>query len=406
MRTEKPFLVCSLFSALLAVAFVPASHAETPVATPVIAADDGLTPCTPVTTVTISDTTVGAAIYYTLDGTAPTKSSTLYQGPVTLTDAQTLTAVAVASGYARSETVSATQGKLVPCDDEITVPGTSRKFLIHVPVEYAARHNQAKPSPLLMDIHGYSNDSRTPTQVADWEVDNSGEKQMSDLRGFIAVWPEATQVVASPTVKYSSWNGFSCCGPALNKVDDVTFLTQVISWVESNALVDKSRVYVHGFSNGAQMAHKFTCNESDIVSAMTAVSFPINTTADNCKVTRPVPVMEVHGTADETIPYNGETTAPVTTSAPDGAAVWRQINGCATTTPEPTYVTAQGITYNGESPAPSTTITQIKGQKCSSGVYTGLITVEGGDHTVFLWAQQNDNFNMSEYFWNTIFAAN
>jgi hypothetical protein len=52
--------------------------------------------------VTISDTTTGANIYYTTDGTTPSASSTLYTGPVTVSQTETLSAVAVASGFNNS----------------------------------------------------------------------------------------------------------------------------------------------------------------------------------------------------------------------------------------------------------------------------------------------------------------
>jgi hypothetical protein len=59
-------------------------------------------------TVTISDSTSGATIYYTTDGSTPTTSSIVYSGPITLSSTETLNAMAVATGYATSATGSAT----------------------------------------------------------------------------------------------------------------------------------------------------------------------------------------------------------------------------------------------------------------------------------------------------------
>ncbi len=64
-------------------------------------------PYTSAQSVTISDATAGTTIYYTTNGTAPTTSSTVYSGPVTVSASETLQAIAVETGYTNSPVASA-----------------------------------------------------------------------------------------------------------------------------------------------------------------------------------------------------------------------------------------------------------------------------------------------------------
>lgn len=75
--------------------------AGTPTASPAAGAVDAGT------AVTLSSTTADATIYYTVDGTTPDMSSTRYDGPIVLTAAATIKAIAVADGYDPSAVLTA-----------------------------------------------------------------------------------------------------------------------------------------------------------------------------------------------------------------------------------------------------------------------------------------------------------
>ena len=57
--------------------------------------------------VTISDTTPGAVIYYTTDGTQPTTSSSVYSAPIPVSSTETFSAMATATGFSNSPVATA-----------------------------------------------------------------------------------------------------------------------------------------------------------------------------------------------------------------------------------------------------------------------------------------------------------
>ena len=77
-------------------------------------------------TISISDSAPGAAIYFTMDGSAPTSASTLYAGPLAVASTTTIKAIAVAAGFSQSAAASATYTITPPAATPIISPAGGR----------------------------------------------------------------------------------------------------------------------------------------------------------------------------------------------------------------------------------------------------------------------------------------
>jgi hypothetical protein len=79
-------------------------------------------------TVTITDSTPGAVIYYTTNGTTPTTASAVYSGPITVAQSETLEAIAVAPGNGASPVATAVFSIVYPAATPVITPNGGTGF--------------------------------------------------------------------------------------------------------------------------------------------------------------------------------------------------------------------------------------------------------------------------------------
>lgn len=120
--------------------------------------------------------------------------------------------------------------------------------------------------------------------------------------------------------------------------DDVRFIADVIDHVVKHNCVDARRVYVTGFSGGARMSSMVGCRLADRVAAVAPVAglragraagaeFTEPDAAD-CRPSRPLPVLAVHGTDDPTNPFPGGGGLRWGYSVERAAARWASLDVC------------------------------------------------------------------------------
>jgi polyhydroxybutyrate depolymerase len=87
---------------------------------------------------------------------------------------------------------------------------------------------------------------------------------------------------------------------------------------------DASRVYSTGISAGGTLSYRLACDWATKIAAIASVAGA--DAVPGCKPSRPISVVEVHGTGDNTIPFNGK---PGSLSIPDMIAKWRVTDNCS-----------------------------------------------------------------------------
>jgi dienelactone hydrolase len=135
---------------------------------------------------------------------------------------------------------------------------------------------------------------------------SGGWSRYADQHGFAVVYGIGVG---------ESWNAGSCCGTAQrDRVDDVSYLVDVVHDAELRESIDPTRVYVLGFSNGDMMAVRAECDRPEVFAAAGGSSGAPVAPCDS--PVEQVRVRHLHGRYDTTVPYAGGYSTLTGTSFP------------------------------------------------------------------------------------------
>lgn len=215
--------------------------------------------------------------------------------------------------------------------------GLTRSYRLHLPVNYTATQTY----PLVINMHGLGSNAFEQEFYTQFNP-------VSDTGEFIVAYPNGVN---------NTWNISSATG-----TDDVGFISVLIDTLDALYNVDLARVYATGMSMGGFMSYRLACELSDRIAAIASVTglqafYP-------CTPSRPVPVLQMHGTADGVVPYAG---------VPTTIANWVGYNACPA---EPLVYDLPDIDTTDNS-----TVTVSQYFPCDDSVEVLLYTINGGGHT-------------------------
>jgi polyhydroxybutyrate depolymerase len=255
----------------------------------------------------------------------------------------------------------------------ITHDEMQRSYILYTPSTY----DGSVSAPLVLNFHGFGGS-------AAGQMSNGDFRPLAEMYGFLVVHPQGTRLLGIPHWNVGGWTIGST-------TDDVGFIDALIDSLSLDYNIDPKRIYSTGMSNGGYMSFLLACQLSDRIAAVASVTGSMTTeTYDQCIPQRPVPVLQIHGTSDGTVPYQGDTW---TKSIIDVLNYWVVVNQCSTagdTTALPNL-----------DPGDGSTVQHIVFTGGDNGVTVEHFKVTGGGHT---WpgssrGNANQDIDASERIW-------
>ena len=197
--------------------------------------------------VTLSDTTAGAVIYYTTDGSTPTTSSTLYSGSIAVSGTTTIKAIAVASGYLNSAvatgtyTLPATLVSIAVTPAYVSIPkGSTQQFTATGTYSDSSTQNltstvtwtSSNTAVATISTGGLATGAATGSatiQAISGSISGSTSLTVTRVLVSIAVTPANASIAKGVTQQFTATGVFSDASTAN--------LTSLVTWSSTNTAV-------------------------------------------------------------------------------------------------------------------------------------------------------------------------
>ena len=187
--------------------------------------------------------------------------------------------------------------------DLITLPvqtflsgGLEREYMLYIP------QSAEKNSPLMFMLHGLGS---THTIIMNYSQMNL----VADKHGFVVCYPQGIRG-AENTRHTKKGTPFWNVGYETHKnetVDDVSFIKSLAIYLQQEYNLDPEKTFCAGMSNGGDMSYLLGCEAPYIFKAIAPITgCMMGWIYDSCNKNDPVPVFQVHGTADKTTYYDGD----------------------------------------------------------------------------------------------------
>jgi len=285
--------------------------------------------------------------------------------PVPTTSTSTSATTIAPDGSTTSASTSPTSTSTTSTSTTVEIDGdgplAGRPFDVFVPTTY----DGTSDVPLVVMLHGY-------TASGALQESYFGVQPLAEELGFLYVHPDGT---ADPRGN-RFWNATdACCNLAGADVDDVAYLSALVAEVQRRYRVDPKRIFFVGHSNGGFMSYRMACERPDLIAAIASLAGATFAEAGVCHPSEPVSVLQVHGTADNVIPYDGgairDNAFP---SAATSVGTWAGYDGCTG------ELASTGTTIDLDSSIDGEESSVEAFTACPDGVAVELWTIDGGTH--------------------------